>query len=122
MQGSRGLASSVAAALFAVLVGGIAGVITTFTHRQLAPWSLIAGLAVAVAVVLGFRLVFESRAVGAAAGVGFLLGTGLVALPGAGAPVFALDGPLDWIWAIAPAVLIVAAVAPPWPGGAPPRP
>jgi hypothetical protein len=118
MQRSPGIGTSVVSSLFALVVGGVAGVVTTFTHAQLAPWGLVAGLAIVVALVLGFRLVFESRVVGAAAGLGFVVGTVLVALPGAGSPMFALDGPLGWIWAIAPALLIVAAVAPPWPGRA----
>ena len=32
------------AALFALLIGGTVGFIATFTHRQAAPWGLIAGL------------------------------------------------------------------------------
>ena len=62
-----GVGATVLSSLFALLVGIVVGVITTFTHGQLAPWGLVGGLLVVVALVVGFRLVFDSRAVGAAA-------------------------------------------------------
>jgi hypothetical protein len=122
-RGERmGVGTLVISALFALVVGGVGGLITTFAHAQLPPWALIAGLLIVVALVLGFRLVFDSRIVAAVGGVGFLAGEVALTLPAAGAPVLALDGPLGWIWAIAPAVLLVAAVAVPWPGSAASRP
>jgi hypothetical protein len=101
--------------VFAFVVAGVAGLVTTFTHAQLAPWGLVAGLAIAVAVVLGLRLVFASRVVGAAAGLGFVVGTALLAFPAAGTPMLTLNGPLGCIWAVGPAVLALVAVAVPWP-------
>jgi N-acetyl-1-D-myo-inositol-2-amino-2-deoxy-alpha-D-glucopyranoside deacetylase len=117
-----GVGSLVVSCVFALVIGAAAGLITTFAHAQLPPWGLIAGLAIAVALVAGFRLVFASRLVGAAAAAGFVAGGALLALPGAGAPVFTFDGPLGWIWAFGPAVLALAALVPPWPGRAPRRP
>lgn len=108
--------------LFAVLIGGVAGVVTTFVHAQLPPWALVAGLAIATALVLGIRLVFDSRAVAAVAAVGFVIGEVALAFPAAGAPVLALDGPLGWIWAVGPSALAVVAVAVPWPGRPASRP
>jgi N-acetyl-1-D-myo-inositol-2-amino-2-deoxy-alpha-D-glucopyranoside deacetylase len=122
-RGDRmGVGTLVISSVFALVVGAVGGLITTFTHAQLAPWALIAGLAVVVALVLGFRLVFGSRIVGAVGGAGFIAAEIALTLPAAGAPVLALDGPLGWIWAIAPGVLAVAAVAVPWPGSAASRP
>jgi len=116
-----GVGAAVLSCLFAVVVGAIAGLITTFAHARLAPWGLIGGLAIAAAIVLGFRLVFDSRLVGAAAAIGFLIGEIALAFPGAGAPVLVLDGPPDWIWASGPALLAAAAIVQPWPGGWPGR-
>ncbi len=104
------------ASLFAVVIGGAVGFITTFTHRGLPPFGLIAGLAIVIALVAGFRLVFSSRIIGAAAALGAVGATGLLMLPGAGGTVLVLDDPIGYIWAIGPTVL--AAVVLLWPNPA----
>jgi hypothetical protein len=104
------------ASLFAFVIGVAAGFITTFTHRGIPPWGLVAGLAVVVALVLGFRLVFSSRIIGAAAAIGVIGATALLMLPGAGGTVFVLDDPIGYAWAIGPTVLAAAALA--WPNPA----
>lgn len=119
---ATGVGALVASCALALVIGGVAGLLSTFTHAQLPPWGLVAGLAIAASLALGFRLVFDSRVVGTAAAVGFVVGSVLLTLPASGAPMFALDGPIGWIWALGPALLGVAAVAPPWPGGAARRP
>lgn len=101
------------ASLFAFVIGVAAGFITTFTHRGLPPWGLVAGLAVVVALVLGFRLVFSSRIIGAAAAIGIIGATALLMLPGAGGTAFVLDDPIGYAWAIGPTVLAAVALA--WP-------
>jgi hypothetical protein len=105
----------VLASLFAFVIGATVGLITTFTHRGVPPWGLIAGLAVVVALVLGFRLVFASRVIGAAAAVGVIGATGLLMLPGAGGTAFVLDDPIGYAWAIGPTVLAVVALLSPNP-------
>ncbi|MEQ1735446.1 MAG: hypothetical protein ABL886_03330 [Rhodoglobus sp.] len=105
----------VLASLFAFVIGVAAGFITTFTHRGLPPWGLVAGLAIVVALVLGFRLVFASRIIGAAAAVGVIGATALLMLPGAGGTVFVLGDPIGYAWAIGPTVLAVLALAVPNP-------
>lgn len=104
------------ASLFAFVIGVAAGFITTFTHRGLPPWGLVAGLVVVVALVLGFRLVFASRIIGAAAAVGAVGATALLMLPGAGGTAFVLDDPIGYAWAIGPTVLSVVALLVPAPG------
>ncbi|GAA2088725.1 hypothetical protein GCM10009840_28850 [Pseudolysinimonas kribbensis] len=111
-----GAGAVIVSCVFALVIAGIAGVVTTFTHAQLAPWGLIAGLAVALVLVLGLRLVFDSRVVGAAAGLGFVAGTVLLAFPAAGSPMFALTDAIGWVWALGPAVLALVAIVVPWPG------
>jgi N-acetyl-1-D-myo-inositol-2-amino-2-deoxy-alpha-D-glucopyranoside deacetylase len=91
--------------VFGVLVGLVVGMITTFTHGQLAPWGLIAGLAIVTALVAGFRLVFGSRVVGGAAALGVIASSALLALPGAGGAALSLHGVPDYLWAFGPAVL-----------------
>ena len=116
-----GTGALVLSCLFALVVGAIAGLITTFAHAQLAPWGIVGGLAIAAAIVLGFRLVFGSRLVGAAAAIGFVAGAVALAFPGAGAPVLVLDGPLGWVWTIGAPAIAVAALVQPWPDGWPGR-
>jgi N-acetyl-1-D-myo-inositol-2-amino-2-deoxy-alpha-D-glucopyranoside deacetylase len=107
------LLTLVVAAVFAFAIGGAVGFVTTFTHRQYAPWGLVAGLVVIAALVTGFRLVFDSRIIAAAAALGVIVATGLLTLPGAGGSVFVIDDAVGWIWAVGPTLLAVAAVA--WP-------
>ncbi len=106
----------VLASLFAFVIGVAVGFITTFTHRGIPPWGLVAGLVIIAAAVLGFRLVFASRIIGAAAAAGVIGATALLMLPGAGGTVFVLNDPLGYAWAIGPALLAVIALA--WPNPA----
>jgi N-acetyl-1-D-myo-inositol-2-amino-2-deoxy-alpha-D-glucopyranoside deacetylase len=101
------------ASLFAFVIGVAVGFITTFTHRELPPWGLVAGLAIIAAAVLGFRLVFGSRIIGAAAAVGVIGATALLTLPGAGGTAFAPSDPIGYTWAIAPSLLALVVLA--WP-------
>jgi hypothetical protein len=114
-EGSEPLGAGAAAvsSVFALLVGLVVGVITTFTHHQFLPWGLISGLLVVVAMVTGFRLVFDSRVVAAAAALGVVVASGILTLPGAGGTVLTVTDPPGWMWAIGPTVLSVIALA--WP-------
>jgi N-acetyl-1-D-myo-inositol-2-amino-2-deoxy-alpha-D-glucopyranoside deacetylase len=103
----------VLASLFAFVIGVAVGFITTFTHRELPPWGLVAGLAIVAAAVLGFRLVFASRIIGAAAAVGAIGATALLTLPGAGGTAFAIGDPIGYAWAIGPSILALLALV--WP-------
>ena len=100
-----GAGATALSSVFAVLIGAVVGVITTFTHGQVPPWGLIAGLAIVAALVGGFRLVFGSRIVGAAAALGIVGASAVLALPGAGGTAFALDGVTGFLWAFGPTVL-----------------
>ena len=118
----EGIGSTVLSCVFAVVIGGVVGLVTTFAHAQLPPWGLLAGLAILLALVVGFRLVFASRLVGGAAAVGFFLGSALLAFPAAGAPILTLTSATGWIWALGSVVLAVAALVPPWRGRVSARP
>jgi N-acetyl-1-D-myo-inositol-2-amino-2-deoxy-alpha-D-glucopyranoside deacetylase len=102
-----GAGATALSSVFAVLVGIVIGVITTFTHGLIPPWGLVAGLAIVTALVGGFRLVFGSRMVAAAAAVGVIGASAVLALPGAGGTVLALNGVLGYLWAFGPAVLSI---------------
>jgi len=100
-----GAGATALSSVFSILIGVVVGVITTFTHAAIPPWGLIAGLAVVTALVAGFRLVFGSRIVAAAAALGVVGASAALALPGAGGTALTLDGPLGYLWAFGPAVL-----------------
>ncbi|MDP9027486.1 MAG: DUF6113 family protein [Actinomycetota bacterium] len=108
-----GAGATALSSLFALIVGGVVGVITTFTHRQYLPWGLVAGLLIVAALVIGFRLVFDSRIVGAAAAIGVLVAIVVLVLPGPGGSVLVLNDLPGWIWAAGPAILSALALV--WP-------
>ena len=114
-QEPLGAGATALSSVLAVLVGLVVGVITTFTHHQFLPWGLLGGLLVVVALVTGFRLVFESRVVAAAAALGVAVASGILALPGAGGTVLTVTDLPGWIWAIGPTALSIIAIAVPRP-------
>lgn len=102
-----------ALALIALAVGAMVGVITTFTHRQLPPWGLIAGLAIIAALLIGVRLAFPGRLIVAAAAVGVVGAVVVLSLQSTGGSVLVADDLLGWLWVLGPAA--IAAVAIVWP-------
>ena len=109
-----GLSATIIASAFAAVIGAGVGVITTFTHRQLPPLGLIAGLLIIAALVAGFRLAFDSRIIAGAAGLGVLAAVAVLALPGAGGSVVVADGALGYVWVLGVPLIVATVVA--WPG------
>ena len=110
---SLGFGATALSCIFAASAGIVVGVITTFTHGQLSPWGLVAGLLIVAALVAGFRLVFGSRVVGAAAALGVVAASVVLTLPGAGGAALVLRGAVDWAWLLGPAILSTIVVASP---------
>jgi hypothetical protein len=109
-----GLTATIIASVFAAIIGFGVGIITTFTHRQLPPLGIIAGLVIVGALIAGFRLVFGSRIIAGAAAVGVLVAIAVLALPGVGGSVVVADGILGYLWVIGTPLIAVAVLA--WPG------
>ncbi len=103
-----GAGATALSSVFGLLVGIVVGVITTFTHGLVFPWAVIAGLVITGALVAGFRLVFDSRIVGAAAALGVLGAITALSFPGAGGVALALDSPAGWLWALGAPVVSAA--------------
>ncbi len=108
-----GVAATIIASVFAALIGIGVGLITTFTHRQLPPIGIIAGLVIVAALIAGFRLVFDSRIIAGAAALGVLSAIAVLAIPGAGGSVVVSDGILGYIWVLG--TPLIAAVVLVWP-------
>lgn len=111
-----GPAGTAIGVVLAIMIGLFTGTVTTFVHRQWAhpiPWGLIIGLAVIACVIAGFRLVFDSRVIAAAAAVGVLGALSILALQGPGGSALVIDDDLGWTWVIGPTV--IAAIVLAWP-------
>ncbi len=108
-----GTGGTIIASVFAFLLGAGTGIITTFTHRQFPPFGIILGILVITALLVGFRLVFGSRIIAAAAALGVVGAIAVLALPTASGSVVITDGTLGYIWVIVPTLIGAAVVA--WP-------
>jgi hypothetical protein len=110
---STSILARIGLAVVAFAVGAMVGVVTTFTHRQLPPWGLLAGLLIVAALLVGIRLAFEGRMVAAAAGLGVIASIGLLSLRSSGGSVLVANDPIGLVWAIGPTLIAVTVVA--WP-------
>jgi len=113
VTGATNLLGRVVVAILAVAVGAMIGVITTFTHRQLPPWGVLAGLLIIAALLVGARLAFEGRLPAVAAALGVVGAVLLLSLQSTGGSVLVADDPIGMVWAIGPALIAVVAIA--WP-------
>lgn len=107
------IALEVLGVAFALGIGFGVGVILTFTHRLSAPWGLALALVIVVALIAGFRLAMGGRLHAAAAAIGLVAASALLALPGAGGSVLVVDDVLGYGWALAPALIAAIVIA--WP-------
>jgi len=114
--------SRIASGLLAVLIGALAGVVLTVAHRASVevlgvdvPWGVIAAVIITASLLVGLRIVFESRIVAACAAAGLLGAIGLLAVGSAGGSVLVPDDAVGYVFLIAPVVIVVAVLA--WPRG-----
>jgi N-acetyl-1-D-myo-inositol-2-amino-2-deoxy-alpha-D-glucopyranoside deacetylase len=87
----HGIISRVAVCILAVLFGAFVGIVLTVAHQASVlvgavpiPWGLIAAVAITAALLVGLRLVFETRVVPGCAAVGLLAASGFLALASPG--------------------------------------
>lgn len=113
MTDSSRLLSRLGIAVVAFAVGAMVGVITTFTHRQLPPWGLLAGLAIIAALLVGARLAFAGRLAAAAAALGVVGAIVFLSLQSTGGSVLVANDPLGIVWSIGPALIAVVVLV--WP-------
>jgi len=115
-----GIVAKIVTLLIAGALGLFAGALLTAAHQATVavagvpiPWGLLAGLLVVAALLVGLRIVFETRAVALAAGVGFLGASALLALQSAGGSVLVPDNPVGYAWTFGP--VLIGAVVLAWP-------
>lgn len=104
-------------AVLAFVVGALVGIVTTFTHRQLPPWGLIAGLLIIAALLVGARFAYEGRLAVASAAVGVVGAVLMLALQVNGGSVLVADDPLGTAWVVGTALVVVVVLA--WPATRP---
>lgn len=104
----------------AAILGLFAGALLTAAHQATieiagvpVPWGLIAGILVVTALLVGLRIVFESRAVALAAGAGFLGASALLALQSAGGSILVPDNLVGYLWTFGP--VLIGAIVLAWP-------
>lgn len=115
-----GIVARIITFVVAAGLGLFAGALLTAAHQATAdvagipvPWGIIAGLLIVGCLLIGLRIVFESRIVALVAAVGFIGAAALLALQGAGGSVIVPDNPAGYAWTFGP--VLVATVVLAWP-------
>jgi len=110
-------------AVLALVVGLLFGVVGTFGHRSVIgigaanlPWGLVVAVLGAACFLLGIRLYTGSRLVTLVGAVGLLVPIFLFSLEGPGGSVVIAQDVPGRVWAYAPIVIALVAVASPLPG------
>lgn len=118
--GDSGWGPRIATFAIATLLGVFSGALLTAAHQAtvsvgavVVPWGIIAALVITTALLLGLRLVFESRSVALVAGVGLLAASAILAVQSSGGSVLIPDNITGYVWTFAPALIGTVVLA--WP-------
>ncbi|MHB1171353.1 MAG: PIG-L family deacetylase [Lacisediminihabitans sp.] len=116
----QGFVAQLMACLLAFVIGTLIGGLGTVNHQvQLTVggadlWlGVVVSLAIVAALLVGLRLVFESRAAPGFAAMGVLGAIGLLSLAGPGGSVLVPANPAGYAWTFGPAIISLAVLA--WP-------
>ncbi|QEE61882.1 mycothiol biosynthesis protein [Salinibacterium sp. dk2585] len=112
--------SRVASSLVSLIIGLLIGVLLTINHQHRVtlgevtiPIGLIVSLLVVGALLVGMRLVFESRLIALSTAVGVAGATALLSQQGPGGSVLVPGNVEGFVWAYAPLLISVVVLA--WP-------
>ena len=104
----------------ALITGALIGALTTVTHQVLLetgalslPIGLVTGLIVVAALLIGLRVIFDTRIVAGLAALGLLGTISLLSMESAGGSVLVPESPLAYYWVIGPVVIAGLVLA--WP-------
>ena len=116
----QSLFSRIAALVVAALLGAFTGVILTAAHQATAaigsatiPWGIIAAVTITAAILIGMRVVFETRLVAGCAAVGLLGASALLAIQTSGGSVLVPANTAGYTWTYVP--VVIAAIVLSWP-------
>lgn len=117
---NQSTAGKIGASVLAAGIGFIAGSLLTVAHQATAdvfgnpvPWGIIAAVGLTLALLLGLRLVFETRLVPGFATVGLLTAVAFLSLQGAGGSILVPANAAGYTWTFAPAIIALGVLA--WP-------
>ncbi|AWB89729.1 PIG-L family deacetylase [Salinibacterium hongtaonis] len=113
-------AGRITTAVVALAMGAILGVVLTINHQQTwsiggvaIPIGLIAGLLIITMLLVGFRLVFETRVVALSAAIGVNVIIAVFSQKSPGGSVLIPANVMGFVWAYAPLLIALVVVA--WP-------
>jgi LmbE family N-acetylglucosaminyl deacetylase/F0F1-type ATP synthase assembly protein I len=105
-----------AAVVVSLLLGLVAGGLGTVTHQQTLgafPIGLVTTTLIVLGLTVGVRLVYRSRAMVAAIGIGILVATQVLVSVGGESSPLVLANAAGYVWTFAPAVIAALVLA--WP-------
>ena len=112
--------AKIATAVIALVIGAVLGIVLTINHQQTwtiagvtIPVGVIAGLAIITAMLVGFRLIFDTRTVALCAAIGVNVTIAVFSQKSPGGSVLVPANVEGFVWAYAPLLIAVIVVA--WP-------
>ncbi|SDQ35240.1 GlcNAc-PI de-N-acetylase [Curtobacterium sp. UNCCL20] len=105
-----------AAVVVSLVLGLIAGGLGTVTHQQTlgaVPIGMVLTTLIVVGLTVGIRLLYRSRAMVAAVGIGIIVATQVLVSVGGQSSPLVLANPAGYVWTFAPAVIAALVLA--WP-------
>jgi hypothetical protein len=115
-----GLVTQIAAIVLVGAVGALGGLLLTAIHQssiQLGevsfPLGVVAAMLATIALIVGLRLLFDTRVLPAIAGALLLTATAILAMPTPGGSVVVPANAAGYIWTFGPALVTLVVLA--WP-------
>ncbi len=115
-----GLGAQILTCVLALLLGAFVGATLTVAHQASVvilgariPWGIVVALVITAALVVGLRMVFETRLVAGIAALGLLGTSALLAVQSSGGSILVPDNAVGYVWTFGP--VLIAGVALAWP-------
>jgi N-acetyl-1-D-myo-inositol-2-amino-2-deoxy-alpha-D-glucopyranoside deacetylase len=107
------LPSLVVAGVLALLLGGSLGLLGTIGHQYAPPAGIVLSLAAVAGLLVGLRLIFDSRMMPLLAAIGVIGVEAALGMPGMGGSVLIPSNALGYAWTLGPVLIAVVALG--WP-------
>ena len=116
----HGLASLIASSILALVLGAFVGATLTAAHEATlliagvsVPWGIVAAILITAGLLVGLRVVFETRIVPACAAAGLIAASALLSLQSPGGTTLVTASPIGYAWTFAPVLIAVVVLG--WP-------
>ncbi|WP_010206132.1 PIG-L family deacetylase [Salinibacterium sp. PAMC 21357] len=118
--GERNRFERIVLAIVATAVGALVGLVLTAVHQSAitlwgvrVPWGIIAAVALTTALILGLRLIYDTRVAPGFASLGVLAMSALLATAMPGGTILIPGNVSGYVWTFAPVLIILVVVG--WP-------